>query len=72
MLTYEDQDEYRVAVKAELARRRMTGSQLAREIKRSRTAVQLAITRGMYDGTQRLIDDHLGLGFFSAKEGVGK
>mgnify|MGYP001068710595 CR=1 FL=1 len=64
MLSYSDQDEFRALVKGELARRRMTITQLAKEIGRSRPVTQLAITRGLHEGTQRLIDEYFKLGFF--------
>ena len=64
MLSYAEQDEFRVMVKSELARRRMTIGQLSTEIGRARPTVQLAITRGLNEGTQRLIDKHLNLNFF--------
>ena len=65
MLDYAAQDDFRAQVKGELARRRMTISTLAAEIGRSRPTTQVAISRGMYEGTQRLIDDYLELGFFA-------
>lgn len=68
MMSYQEQDDFRVAVKAELARRRMTLGKLGESIGRNRTAVTIAVNRGMYEGTQRRIDEFLKLNFFKKIE----
>lgn len=64
MLNYEEQDAFRALARGELARRRMTIAQLAKEIGKSNNSTYQAIGRGLHEPTQRLIDEYLGLGFF--------
>ncbi|GEM_PF-1914228 len=48
-------------IKRALLTRELTVAEMARKIGRSRTAVSLAINRGCYSGTLRLILEELGL-----------
>jgi len=51
----------RMLIKRALLTRELTVAEMARKIGRSRTAVSLAINRGCYSGTLRLILEELGL-----------